>query len=147
MKISKDFHFSMAHRLPNHAGLCKNIHGHTYKVRLTFVGSNNLEDESTGNADEGMVVDFSDIKTIASPLFDDELDHGCMLCGKYDKDIIQFLRAKGLRVIDVDFVPTAENMAEWIYNALEGLFKDRGINLRKVTVWETPTSSAEYKKV
>ena len=96
MKVSKDFEFDMAHRLPNHGGLCRNLHGHRYKVRLTFIGRNKLEDKDdkgSGNADEGMVVDFSEIKSIAKPFFDDVLDHSCMLSKQYDDDIIQFLKA------------------------------------------------------
>jgi 6-pyruvoyltetrahydropterin/6-carboxytetrahydropterin synthase len=148
MKISKDFEFDMAHRLPNHSGLCKNLHGHRYKVRLTFVGPNMLEDDnSVGDADEGMVVDFHTVKKIAKTFFDETLGHGCMLSNQYDSDTIQFFQSKGWRVIAVDFVPTAENMAEWMYNQLVKEFRAKNINLRTVTVWETPTAFAEYKNL
>jgi len=57
-KISKEFKWEMSHRLPFHKGLCQNIHGHTYKLRLDLVGS---LDEN------GMLIDFYDLEIITQP--------------------------------------------------------------------------------
>ena len=38
MKIAKEFRWEMGHRLPEHFGLCKNIHGHSYKMIVEFEG-------------------------------------------------------------------------------------------------------------
>jgi 6-pyruvoyltetrahydropterin/6-carboxytetrahydropterin synthase len=139
----------MAHRLPNHGGLCRNIHGHRYKVCLAFIGEDTLllvgNKSKQGEVDEGMVIDFHEVKAIAKKFFDDKLDHACMLSNQYDKDIIQFLNAKNFKVCNINFIPTAENMAQWIYYELDDLFKEIGVKLYKVTVWETPTAFAEYK--
>ena len=80
-RVSKEFHWEMSHRLPRHAGLCKNIHGHTYRLRLDLFGT---PDEC------GIVVDFFDIDRIMRPIID-RLDHA-FLCEKSDTLILDFLQ-------------------------------------------------------
>jgi len=141
MDVFKDFKFEMAHRLPNHNGLCKNIHGHSYKVTLAFEG---LVKYSEGGSDEGMVVDFCEVKEIAEPIFKERLDHSIMLSRAHDQDIIALLKTKGMRVNDVDYIPTCENLALEIFKELEPHFKIKNIVLKAVTVWETATAGATY---
>ena len=59
MKIAKEFHWEMGHRLPEHFGLCKNIHGHSYKMIVEFEGE--LDEQ-------GMVIDFYDVEKIIAPI-------------------------------------------------------------------------------
>ncbi|MCS7053110.1 MAG: 6-carboxytetrahydropterin synthase, partial [Ignavibacterium sp.] len=74
MKIAKEFHWEMGHRLPEHFGLCKNIHGHSYKMILTVEGEMN---------EQQMVIDYYDLEKIINPLVQ-ELDHAFMV-NKNDK--------------------------------------------------------------
>lgn len=111
--IVKEFSFDSAHFLPNHPGKCRNLHGHTYKLQIGIRGAVNPEN--------GMVVDFGDIKHIVKNRILDMLDH-------------QYLNSV------LDFLPTAENMAIWIFDILQGIYG----NMAFVRVWETPTSFAEY---
>ena len=38
IRITKEFKFEMAHALHGYDGLCKNIHGHSYKLWVTIRG-------------------------------------------------------------------------------------------------------------
>jgi 6-pyruvoyltetrahydropterin/6-carboxytetrahydropterin synthase len=113
--ITKTFSFDSAHWLPNvpEGHKCKNLHGHTYSVTISVSGE--LGQES------GWVVDFGDIKSAFKPIMK-SLDHKCL------NDI------EGLEN------PTAEVMAQWIFEKLA----DSLPALSAVTVRETPTTSAIY---
>ena len=37
--ITKIVSFDAAHRLPDHAGRCRNLHGHTYRLEATVAGA------------------------------------------------------------------------------------------------------------
>jgi 6-pyruvoyltetrahydropterin/6-carboxytetrahydropterin synthase len=54
--------FDAAHFLPNHPGKCKNLHGHTWKVRIKIVADELNKD--------GMIIDFHELKKIVN-----EFDH------------------------------------------------------------------------
>ena len=55
---TKTIKFDAAHVLTNHEGLCKNLHGHTYRVDVTVAQS--------ADDTKDMVIDFKDLKKIAS---------------------------------------------------------------------------------
>lgn len=63
-KVSKVFYFDAAHRIPNHRGKCKNLHGHTYRLIVTI----------EGDVESGMVIDFEDLKKIVDPVIE-KYDH------------------------------------------------------------------------
>ena len=67
IKITKQFSFEMAHALRNYDGLCRNIHGHSYKMDITLAGQP-LHDETSPK--NGMVMDFSEIKHRISGILD-----------------------------------------------------------------------------
>ena len=76
IRITKEFKFEMAHALHGYDGLCKNIHGHSYKLRVTVRG--NVRQEK-GHKKDGMVMDFSVIKDIVKPEVIDKYDHSLVL--------------------------------------------------------------------
>jgi len=39
IRVTKEFNFEMAHALMNYDGPCKNVHGHSYKMFVTVIGS------------------------------------------------------------------------------------------------------------
>ena len=94
MEIFKQFAFDSAHWLPNVPDdhKCKNMHGHTYILRMYVKGE--LDEKL------GWVIDFGDIKAIWKPL-EKTLDHKCL------NDI------PGLEN------PTAENIAIWIWRQVK----------------------------
>lgn len=146
MKVSKQIEWDMGHRVTNHKSKCRNIHGHRYKAQICIEGSViDIENIS----DENMVIDFGDVKELAMKYIHDVLDHGFMVWNKDKKLIDFFKKTADQKYISVPFVPTAEKIAEWIFNRLNNNVKDKyGTSLRlySVTLWETPTSWAEYTR-
>ncbi len=140
MKVIKEIQWDMGHRVTNHHSQCKNLHGHRYRAEICVEG--NLVN-ITGISDEGMVIDFGDIKKIATEQVHDVLDHGFMVWDK-DKVLTEFFnKNKDQKHIVVPFVPTSENIAAWIFGQLDRHIKDKygtGLRLFSVKLWETPTS-------
>ncbi|HET6402128.1 MAG TPA: 6-carboxytetrahydropterin synthase [Candidatus Kapabacteria bacterium] len=132
-KISKDFRWEMAHRLPEHTGGCRNVHGHSYRMWVELAGE---PDE------QGMVLDYFTLKEIVDPLVS-EIDHS-FLCDRSDKLIVDFLKTSGLKAVYVDFPTTAENLAKWFFERLSLLFPAmkhlRGLRVR---IQETERTYAE----
>jgi len=141
MKVTKKFKFEMAHRLQHHEGLCWNIHGHSYVIDVT-VESLDIKEEGP---ETGMVMDFGNLKKICNNLFD-QLDHAFMV-NENDKAVCGFFKNQGFKTYEIDFEPTAENMAEYFYIQLLPMIRDLKISLDNIRVWETTTSYAEYKPI
>ena len=143
IEITKEFTFDMAHMLENHPGKCKNLHGHTYKLKIsaTSIFDNNYD----------MVVDFADLKNFVNTLVVDKMDHAFAykktttdVC---EKAIAEILEQNGRKTIAFDFRPTAERMAEHIYKSLNFacVMESKTYRISKVELFETPTSYATYK--
>jgi 6-pyruvoyltetrahydropterin/6-carboxytetrahydropterin synthase len=132
MKISKEFKWEMGHRLPFHSGKCKNIHGHTYKMRV----------EIEGDLDQnGMVMDYYDVSSVISPLVD-ELDHSFIVKDN-DSEVIEFLDKLNSKKVVVPFETTAENITLYMLQKIkENITSDR-IKKIKVRVYETEKTYAE----
>ncbi len=144
MEITKILSFDMGHRVPNHKSKCKNVHGHTYKLEVVMEGE--VIDQK-GISDEGMVIDFSDVKTIVSAYIDDTLDHGYMGNIFADADLFKVLQQFKSKFVAVSFIPTAENIAKHIFDNLSPRFLDvygTKLCLKKIRLWETPTSYVDY---
>ncbi len=135
VKIAKEFTWQMSHRLPFHKGLCSNIHGHTYKLRVTL----------TGETDEnGFLIDFYGLISIVQPLID-QLDHSFVVDEK-DVETIDFLREHSFRYVVVPNTTTSENLAYWIANQIANGFR-KFTNIEKLSVrfYETMDSFAEVE--
>ena len=148
MKITKKVEFDYGHRVPNHKSKCRNIHGHRGVVEITLKGG---VVEKKGVSDEGMVMDFSDIKRIANDFIDRELDHG-FICYKDDYVVMDFFNqgnpaTDSFKLYVVDFIPTAENLAKHIFEVLNPRYKStfgNSLELYRIRFWETPNSYADY---
>jgi len=145
MKIVKIVQWDMGHRVLNHRSVCKGIHGHRYKAEICLEGELIL---NSGLSEEGMVIDFSDIKKIAQKFIQNELDHGFMVWNQDDELLDFFKHSKGHKLVVVPFTPTAENVAAYIFQKLKNEFLDKfktGLHLHSVKLWETPSSYALYE--
>jgi 6-pyruvoyltetrahydropterin/6-carboxytetrahydropterin synthase len=132
MRIAKEFNWEMGHRLPDHFGKCKNIHGHSYKLMVELDGDLN---------ENGMVMDYYDLKKIVNPIVDN-LDHAFMVYEK-DSPVIEFLeRIKSKKVI-VNFESTVENITRYFLTEIKKHNLPANINKIKVRVCETPDDYAE----
>lgn len=140
--ISKQIEFDAGHRVQFHGSKCRNPHGHRYRVQVSCEGR--IIDEP-GASDHGMLVDFSDLKTLMTTLVHDVLDHGFVF--EEGDPVGDILAGYEWKLIEFPFAPTAENFARWVWDQLEKpiaeSFRD-GLKLVRVTVWETPTSEATY---
>ena len=144
MKIGKVIQWDMGHRVLNHRSVCKGLHGHRYKAEICVEGK--LIEEK-GASEEGMVIDFADIKKVAQKFIQEELDHAFMVWDR-DHELLEFFKSsQGHKPVIVPFTPTAENVAAYIFNELKDKFTDvfqTGLKLQSVKLWETPSSYALY---
>lgn len=134
----------MGHRVPNHKSKCSNPHGHRYKIE---VGVNDKVVTTKGASDEGMVIDYGDLKQIMMEVIDAKLDHGFMVYEHDSKVVNHFISMRdvfNMKVIVVPFIPTAENIAKWLYELMKIRLDANQIAIKFVRVWETPTSTAMY---
>ena len=139
--ISKYVEMDTGHRVPMHASKCSNPHGHRYRV-TAFVEGPILPPR--GETDDGMVVDFGDIKALLTEHVHDVYDHAFVVW-QYDEALLDFLHTQGWRYVSVPFVPTAECMAQHFYDVLAPRLGDRGLHLVAIEVQETPSSIARYQ--
>ena len=146
MNIGKIIQWDMGHRVLNHRSVCKGLHGQRYKAEICVEGELVLE---SGASEEGMVIDFADIKKVALKFIQEELDHAFMVWDQ-DEELIEFFKkSKGHKPVIVPFTPTAENVATYIFQQLQDKFTDvfkTGLRLQSVKLWETPSSYALYEE-
>ncbi|MBU3153951.1 6-carboxytetrahydropterin synthase QueD [Clostridium estertheticum] len=139
MYILKSEHsFDSAHFLSGYEGKCANIHGHRWKVEVE-VQSETL---TKGGQLEGMVIDFGDLKRDVKSMAD-SYDHALIVqIGSMRDETLNCINQDGFKVILVDFRTTAENFAKFFFKQM----KDKGYNVKRTTVYETPNNSASYEE-
>jgi 6-pyruvoyltetrahydropterin/6-carboxytetrahydropterin synthase len=143
LTITRKIEFDAGHRIPDHKSQCRNLHGHRYTLEITLVG--NVIDEE-GSSDNGMIMDFSDVKALAKQHLVDLWDHAFLV---YEKDapVRQFLASlPGHKTVIISRIPTVENLAQTAFDILKEVYRDRygtGLRLHKVVLHETPNCWAE----
>jgi 6-pyruvoyltetrahydropterin/6-carboxytetrahydropterin synthase len=106
MKIGLAMEFDAAHHLPGYAGKCSRVHGHTYRVEAVIEGP---------IGDDGFVMDFYQLKKKMASVLED-MDHN---------DLNEIIPN-----------PTAERIAERIYQRLKGNLDGTTVCLVSVKLWE-----------
>lgn len=141
IRITKQFSFETGHALYGYDGKCKNVHGHSYKLWVTVIGTP-ISDNT--NVKYGMVIDFSDLKKIVKEEIVDKFDHASVFNQTTPHvELAKELRERGHEVILVDYQPTSENMVIDFAKKI----KDRlptAIKLHSLRLQETDTSYAEW---
>jgi len=132
MKVAKEFRWEMGHRLPEHFGLCKNIHGHSYKMIVEFEGELN---------EQGMVIDYYDVEKIINPIIE-KLDHAFMV-SRDDKVVLEFLNKMNSKKVVIDFESTAENICNYLLGEIRASSLPENVNRMSVRVFETGFDYAE----
>ena len=85
-------------------------------------------------------VDFGELKKDLRNIAD-SMDHALIIERNSLKETtFEALKSENFKIIELDFRPTAENMAKYFYEKIKIL----GYNMRAVTVYETPANSATY---
>jgi len=91
--VATEFEFDAAHNLPNYAGKCERLHGHTYRLRVVC--------EAPVDPATGLAIDFALVKRAVNERVVEPLDH------TYLNETIA--------------IPSAENIAIWIWDRLAPL--------------------------
>jgi 6-pyruvoyltetrahydropterin/6-carboxytetrahydropterin synthase len=141
IRLTKSFTFETAHALYGYDGKCKNVHGHSYKLYVTVIGSPITENN---HVKYGMVIDFTDLKKIVNEQVVDLFDHAILLNKNTPHlELGNDLIAKGNQVILVDYQPSCENMIVDIANKIITLLP-KDVELHSLKLRETETSFAEW---
>lgn len=140
VRVTKRFHFEMAHALYQYDGLCRNIHGHSYNLHVTLIGKAKREQ---GHPKDGMVMDFGELKKMVRSNIVDRFDHSLMVNSLFPDEQIQLLKQTTNRIIVVDFQPTSENIVAFIAEILQQHLPS-DVSLFSLRLYETVTSFAEW---
>ena len=143
MFITRRLEFDAGHRIPDHKSQCRHLHGHRYAIEITLSGDIIEQD---GDAANGMVMDFSQVKEIAKTHLVDAWDHS-FLAYAGDRAIIDFLATlPGHKTVVLKRVPTAENLAQTAFDILDAAYRDtygNHLRLQRVRLYETPNCWAD----
>ena len=131
--VTKTIDFCYGHRLLNYEGQCKYLHGHNGKLEIDV--------ESKILDDKGMVIDFTVIKETVKTWIDSKMDHRMIL--SREDPLIPLLEEAGQPIYVMEENPTAENIAKLVFNQV----KSKGIDVKEIRLWETPTSYASYSEM
>ncbi len=143
MLITRRLEFDAGHRIPNHNSQCKHLHGHRYAIEITLSGD---IIQAEGQSEQGMVMDFSDVKRIAQQKLVDQWDHA-FLVYRGDEKVCEFLKSMpDHKTVVLDVVPTAENLAELAFSILNPAYHDtygNHLRLERIRIFETPNNWAD----
>ncbi|SDE97081.1 6-pyruvoyltetrahydropterin/6-carboxytetrahydropterin synthase [Pricia antarctica] len=144
IRITKQFNFETGHALYGYDGKCRNVHGHSYKLSVTVIGT---PISDTSNVKLGMVIDFGDLKKIVKEEIVDQFDHATV----FNKNTPHVELAKELidrnhQVILADYQPTSENMVIDFAVKIKARLPEN-IQLYSLKLQETETSYAEWYAV
>lgn len=117
--LQKTFKFEASHQLVHHDGKCRRLHGHSYTLGIELAGEA-LQKNGPG---ANMLCDFGQVSKAVKPLLESHLDH-------YHLN----------ESLDTDS-PTAEFIAQWVYERLEKKLP----YLEAVMIKETASCAAVYR--
>lgn len=140
IRLTKEFSFEMAHALLNYDGLCKHIHGHSYKLAVTVIAEP-IDDKSSPK--HGMVMDFGDLKKIVNKLIVKPLDHAFVINSETPKEYYSTGNDLFNNIKIVDYQPTCENMVIDFANRIMAELPSN-VKLHSLKLNETATSFAEW---
>ena len=140
IRLTKKFHFEMAHALWNYDGPCKNIHGHSYKLYVTVIGQ---PINDVNNPKYGMLIDFSDLKQIVNSQIVELFDHAFVF--KKNKKVETILKDEKIfgKKIILDYQPTSENLVVDFAKKIKNYLPEN-VKLHSIKLYETATSFAEW---
>lgn len=141
IRITKQFNFETGHALYGYDGKCRNVHGHSYKLSVTVIGSP-IDDNS--HVKYGMVIDFGDLKKIVNEEIVDIFDHATVFNKNTPHvELAKELKDRGHHVLLVDYQPTSEMMVIDFAAKIKKRLPEN-IQLHSIKLQETETSFAEW---
>ncbi|MCK9451459.1 MAG: 6-carboxytetrahydropterin synthase [Bacteroidales bacterium] len=140
IRITKEFHFEMAHSLLGYDGACRNIHGHSYELKVTLLGTPIADSK---NPKQGMVMDFGDLKKIVKEQVVDIFDHALVLNKAVPPEIAENIQKNFEKVFLLDYQPTSELMVSDFAARIAAKLPEN-IELFSLLLRETGTAYAEW---
>ena len=141
IRLTKEFSFESAHALDGYDGLCREIHGHSYRLFVTIKGEPQSDPDSPKL---GMVMDFGLLKRIVNEQIVERLDHSFMMRNTLAAEqVATDLGYRFSKIVLTDYQPTCENMLADFAERLLGALPD-DIELHSLRLHETATSFAEW---
>lgn len=146
MLITRKFEFDAGHRISTHLSQCRNLHGHRYVLEVTISGGIIAD---AGVPEQGMVMDFSDVKRVIREALVDRWDHAFLVYAG-DTRVLEFLQSlENHKTVVLEVQPTAENLALIAFDILHHTFQSRytgRLELEHVRLFETPNCWADVDK-
>ncbi len=140
IRVTKIFHFEMAHALWNYNGPCKNIHGHSYKLLVTVLGA---PEPDEGNMKYGMVIDFGDLKKIVQKNIIKRFDHSVVVSKNAPHNFMQNVDQMFDKYEVSDYQPTCENMVAHFAQIISDKLPIN-VSLHNLRLFETENSYADW---
>lgn len=138
IRLTKEFRFEMSHALDQYQGLCRNLHGHSYKLFVTVIGEYVKNPQSNSS---GMVMDFKRVKELVENSVINDFDHSIVLYK--NSTFAKALKETDTKMIMFDCQPTCENLIMEFHDRITKVLPE-GIKLAKIKLYETETSFAEW---
>lgn len=146
MLITRRLEFDAGHRIPDHRSQCRHLHGHRYAIEITLAGD---VIEAAGTPENGMVMDFSQVKQLAKRHLVDAWDHA-FLAFRGDTAVTAALASlPEHKTVLLDAVPTAENLARIAFAILDPVYRDtygNRLRLQRIRLYETPNCWADASR-
>ena len=141
VRVTKQFKFETGHAIYGYDGLCKNVHGHSFKFDVTIIGQPINDPDHVKN---GMVIDFGDLKTIVNKEIVQPFDHATVLNVKSPhKEIADEMESRGHKILRVSYQPTCEMMIIDFALKLKAKLPNH-LKLYSLKLRETETAFAEW---
>ncbi|MDC1011776.1 6-carboxytetrahydropterin synthase [Flavobacteriaceae bacterium] len=141
IRITKEFRFETGHALYGYDGLCKNVHGHSYKLSVTLLGTPITD---PNHVKYGMVMDFSDLKKIVNETIVTPFDHATVLnVDSPHKELADTMESRGHKIMRVQYQPTSEMMVLDFAEKIKARLPEQ-LKLHHLILRETETSYAEW---
>lgn len=140
IRVTREFSFEMAHALKNYDGPCRNVHGHSYRLFVTLIGTPVSEAENPKN---GMIIDFTELKDIVLKKIINLFDHSVVVSNDYGHDKMEMMKKTFGNTVIVDYQPTCENLVADFAERLKNQMP-KGAKLHSLRLFETAKSCAEW---
>jgi 6-pyruvoyltetrahydropterin/6-carboxytetrahydropterin synthase len=146
ISITRRLEFDAGHRIPNHGGQCRHLHGHRYAIEVTLIGE---VAQRPGMADDGMILDFGDITRLTNQYVVEPWDHA-FLVAQEDTNLLTYLNSiPNHKTVVMEKVPTVENLASAAFKILQPVFDkafDSRFTLSSIRLYETPNCWADVSR-
>jgi 6-pyruvoyltetrahydropterin/6-carboxytetrahydropterin synthase len=140
IRVTKEFRFESAHALMGYDGPCKNVHGHSYALSVTIIGTP-VSDRASAKL--GMVMDFGDLKRIIKKQIVDPFDHALLLNSEIPQEDLLNFGEPFTNIVFLPYQPTSENFLLDFAKRI-GELLPAGVKLHSMRLRETANSYAEW---